>query len=259
MCNLQDILLQLQRPKTFPAALPLIHVSKLGFKQIVSDLSLSPNYCDTFQQHLLYFSYGSAFYEPREQKKELIKLPICFLFNPKALSKINYYYPYDTGAAEDDKYGRHSEHLRHNLDKYRVDSDRNEKIEYSRQLVYHIYETNNNYRIGEIRDRIEDLLYTSFPELFEFLKDRTIEGCDQRQHTIECQSKQTINLKDYLEWIAFPDRYDDLFSQLFNKMQPSPPIRYRYEYIANRPISQIIGEIQVTAQKYINSRYLEIN
>ena len=94
MCNLQDILPRLEKPEAFPAALPLIHVSKsgkTGFEKIVNELSLSPRYCDTFQKHLVYFSYGSAFYEPRHQKKELIKLPICFLFNPKALSEINYY------------------------------------------------------------------------------------------------------------------------------------------------------------------------
>lgn len=108
MSNLQDILPNLRQANNLPKALPIFHVSKSGrqgFNQIINDLSLIPSHCEVFEQCLLYFSYGNVFYSTGDKpNKDKTKFPICFLFNPKALSKINYYYPYDTGAAFYDKY-----------------------------------------------------------------------------------------------------------------------------------------------------------
>ena len=109
MYNLQDILPKLRKPNNFPHPLPIIHVSKSGkpgFAQIINQLSLTPSVCKVFKQYLLYFSYGCVFYETGNQPiRALTQLPICFLFSPQVLTMINYYYPYDTGAAQFQKYG----------------------------------------------------------------------------------------------------------------------------------------------------------
>lgn len=261
MSSLQDILPLLRKPKILPGALPLIHVSKSGrpgFEQIIDDLSLSPpqNPCEVFKQHLLYFSYGNVFYDTGDKAtRDLTKLPICFLFNPSALSEINYYFPYDTGAAYRNKYGKHSEHLSSNFDKYKVVGNSN-NIYPPIQLTYYIYKNNENYRNGQIETKHEPKLCQSLPELFNFLEDQNIEGCDERQYTIECQAAQKINLNNYLEWIAFPETYSDLFSKLFKLMQPSPPYRYSYHPGTIYHPQRIIGEIKLKAKEYIENRYL---
>lgn len=260
MSNLQDILPKLRKPKRFPTALPLIHVSKSGksgFEQIINQLSLSPSNCKVFNQYLLYFSYGSVFYDTGNQPtRDITKLPICFLFRPIILPKMSYYYPYDTGAAKFNKYGKHSEHLSNNFNRYKVNNNSNIQIEASRQLVYYIYGTNKNYIIGKIKTKVQKKLCNSLLELFEFFEDKNVEECDERQYTIECQTKQDITLRNNLEWIAFPDRYYDLVGQLFNTMQPLPPYRYAYDTgTVNHPL-KIMGEIRAAAHKYINNKYL---
>ncbi len=259
MYNLQDILPKLRKPNNFPGALPLVHVSKVGksgFEDIISDLSLSTGKCKVFQKHLLYFSYGDVFYDTEHKPtREEDKLPICFLFNPRVLSKINYYYPYDTGAAYFNKYGRHSNHLKDNFEKYKVNNNSNIS-EVSRQLVYYIYGSNRNYINSQIKPKIQRKLNDSFPELFDFFGDQNIKECDARQYTIECHANKNIDLKNHLEWIAFPDRYYKLFIKLYHDMQPSPPTPYPYQAGTVFKPLKITGKIQREAQKYIEEKYL---
>lgn len=262
MCDLQNILPRLRQPKNLPRALPLIHVSKSGkegFKQIINNLSLSPRHCQVFGKHLLYFSYGDVFYDTgNKPTRDEDQLPICFLFDPKALSEIDYYYPYDTGAAYFYKYGRHSQHLKDNFERYRVNGDGN-NYRISRKLIRYIYGTNRNYINRKIKNKIQPQLYKSLPDLFDFFEDQylDIEGCDERQYTIECQGEKNMNLKYCLEWIAFPYSYYNLYTELFNDMQPSPPKPYPYHAGAVFNPLTIKGKIQGEAQSYIERKYLK--
>ena len=259
MCNLQEILPQLSTPHPLPTTLPLIHVSKSGrsgFLEIINNTMLMPRYCQVFNQPILYFSYGNVFYETgNSPTRNQTKLPICFLFNPLILSEINSYYPYDTGAAKFQKYGRHSEHLSNNLERYRVNGNDNQTPQ---KLVFYIYQSNQNYRRGVLNSSMHAMLTEAYPELFAFLQDSNIEGCDERQYTIECQTIRNIDLQNFLEWIAFPESYTDLFVQLFNQMQPHPPVRYPYEHGTVFHPQKILGAIREKANEYIQTRYSEM-
>jgi hypothetical protein len=265
MSRLQDILPRLGKPRKFPSQLPLIHVSTLGsFAEIINDLHLRPSDCRVFKRDILYFSYGNAFYTTgNDPDRKQTQFPIFFLFNPQILSQIYCYYPYDTGAANKGIYGLHSNYLKDNFDKYKIDGSCDiqsgeDYIRVCRQLVYYIYGTNRNYIDGQIKTRIQSRLCNSLPDLFQFFEDPTIDNCDERQYTIECQTEESIKLNNVLEWVAFPRSQEKLFIELFDRMQPSPPMRCPYNPGAvNHPL-KIFGHIRAEAQKYIENRYLEI-
>ncbi len=252
---LQEILPKLRRPSRLPPALPLIHISKSKyFKDIIKHFKLSTFKCEIFKKHLLYFSYGDVFYATGDKAShDKTKAPVCFLFNPKMLSEINYYYPYDTGAAQLRKYGDWSDTLT-NFKRYRIVGNGDWSI--ACQLVYYIYGSNLNYRKGKVKPlrQRQRKLFESFPELYQFLES-DIQECDRRQCTIECQSESDIVLRQFLEWIAFPNSSYYLFVDLFNKMQPSPPVQCPYELPDNYHPREILGEIRSEARKYIETKY----
>ncbi|NES80986.1 MAG: hypothetical protein F6K10_06035 [Moorea sp. SIO2B7] len=175
------------------------------------------------------------------------------MFSPFILSQITYYFPYDTGAAHAGKYGRYSNHFSNNYETYRVNGNYNNT---AKKLVDYIYQSNKNYLRGFLNSNIHPRLTDNFPELFDFFNDK-IEGCDERQYTIECQTTDDISLRNQLEWIAYPYRWKKLYTQLFKEMEPEPPTHYIYEAGRNFDPRTILGEIRREAEKFIESKYIE--
>lgn len=147
---------------------------------------------------------------------------------------------------------RHSQHLKDNFQKYIIHGG-DSNIELLRKLVYHIYRSNRNYLGGQIETRVESELLQFLPELFEFFAD-DIENCDKRQYTIECQTTQHINLNTYLDWIAYPQSYGNIYEKLFNQMI-SPPETHEYDIGTINHPREIIGDIRTKAQEYIKKRF----
>jgi hypothetical protein len=216
----------LPRPKNLPMALPPVHVNEARcFEKIIRDGQLIPWGCKVFGEELLYLSYGGPFYRTgHEPTRDASELPIAFLFDPSLLSSFFRYFPFDTGALANHRFGQAGERLLP-LEEYAVVGD-----ELSAPLMVHyLYETNRAYLSGRLRKDLNELP-TPFPELATFFgSDLSQLGIDQRQLSIECHSKKQIPLSAKLLWVGFPDSMTDIFARLYELTKPSMPEYFQYE------------------------------
>ncbi|WP_146034060.1 hypothetical protein, partial [Nostoc cycadae] len=145
--TLNEVLEKLESPPRDVIALPIAHLtSARSFGEIIDDEAFKPTRCAVFERDLLYFSYGGVFHRyGQEPTSEATKLPVAFVFKPTLLEKIDYLFPYDTGAAYK---GLYNNQELCNFDKYQVVNHGG--YELPPKLVYYLYGNNQNYILGEV-------------------------------------------------------------------------------------------------------------
>jgi hypothetical protein len=231
-------------------ALPVSHLtSARSFEDIVDSGRLEARFCDVFNQKLLYLSYGGIFHRYGAQPtNNAAEYPVAILFSPGLLRRIKCFYPYDTGAANNKKYGdKWSEELMC-FEKYRVSSD--SKADLLTKLVYYTYGNNYNYLVSRrfstttMRRGIAKIdKKEPLRTLIEFINtDLTTEGADHRQSIIECQAGTSLGLREVfseIEWMGFPANKSKNFYELINKFKETHdrmPDHYAYDsYVRERP------------------------
>ncbi|AFZ60231.1 hypothetical protein H6G54_08350 [Anabaena cylindrica FACHB-243] len=221
MC-LQDAIKNLEDNDQLPLALPIAHLTSANWLNQIAEekMTLKPQYCKVFEKDLLYFSYGGIFHRPSPGKPR--ELPIAFMFSPELLQHINYYYPYDTGAAASRKYGENWSSELINFPKYCLKGDFNTP----RKLVRYIYGNNHQYLEGNIQ-QITNSLPSPLQTIRDFLSlDLTSEGIDHRQCSIECQTETVVPLTQYLLWVGWPQERLNEFKKLWrNSITEDRPIQ----------------------------------
>jgi hypothetical protein len=251
-------------------ALPVSHLtSARSFETIIDSGKLEARLCKVFNQKLLYFSYGGIFHRYGSRPtNNAAEYPIAILFSPRLLSKIKFFYPYDTGAASENKYGdRWSQELAC-FEKYRVLID--PRADLLTKLVYYTYGNNKSY-VGRrgvsstaTRRRIDraegrEPLRT----LITFMSaNLTSEGADHRQNVIECQAQASLGIGDVfkeIEWIGYPNNkrksiYE--FISRFKEPLDRMPETYAYDAYLKQPPYAISRELESVARTVVK-RYWE--
>lgn len=227
MANLQSVFKCLANPLNLPHTLPIAHLTVAKwFKTTVDGRELKPRECRVFHKDLLYFSYGGIFHRlDNKPKDDPIGAPIAFVFSPALLNKISWYYPYDTGAADKDKYGLWSQKLR-DFERFKLEGDGGYTVPC--KLVYHIYGSNQNYMGQYVLSSYEKNL-EPLSELFEFFNTNlTSIEVDHRKCVIECQLESPVSLLEDLLWVGFPESYTGVFADLWNLTKKYAPKGYPY-------------------------------
>lgn len=266
--TLDEIFKQLSDPKKSTdlaqiLPLPIAHLfSARTFDEIIVNRALEPKPCKVFDCNILYFSYGGVFHRyDSNPTNEATKLPVAILFNPQLLSRIDNFFPYDTGAAKARRYADWSDELTQ-WNKYQV-SNYGSFYKVSK-LIHYLYGSNEKYLSGQPYSKVnfkECFPMEALKKLMEFLTtDLTKDGVDYRQRTIECQTSQKLDLTEIYNdilWIGLPDFRRDLYENLCNLRRP--PSRFQvffYKYRASRSPNDYIGMLDAEAQKIVD-RYLQ--
>lgn len=259
--TLNEVLERLNSPPTDVIALPIAHLtSARSFGEIIKDVAFKPTRCPVFEHDLLYFSYGGVFHRyGQEPTSEATKLPVAFVFKSTLLRKIDYLFPYDTGAA---KKGLYNNEDLCNFDKYRVLNSGG--YELPPKLVYYLYGSNKQYLLGEVVQEFHQQNNLLMKNLLEFLQSNLCElGVDYRQRVIECQSTKQISLADILEdilWVGLPKlQLENLWLMCEIKQGEPPHVveRYTYEYNNARRPSEIASILENKAKEVIINRWLD--
>lgn len=202
--TLHNTFQELQTPvgNDLPYALPIGHLSVARcFEEILQCGELTPKECKYFNNNLLYFSYGGIRHRhPDNYTYNATQLPIAFLFAPEVLSQIDYYHPYDTGAAASEKYGEDWSVELKDFNKYKILGNGCPRV--PRKLIHHIYGSNENYLAGQVHPGAQNLP-TPFPYLHKFLTcDLSDVKVDHRQGSIECKTTKGVSLARGLLWVG---------------------------------------------------------
>lgn len=238
--------------------LPIAHLTSVeSYEKIVECYALKAQNCHVFKRKLLYFSYGGIFHRfEKEPTGKAASLPVAFLFKPSLLARINYLFPYDTGAANKGLYRRNKD-LR-NFDKYKI-SNSGTGTELAPKLVYYFFGTNKHYLYGNVISNFKHK-YIVLQNLFNFLS-LSDPKVDQRHRSIECQSENSISLLELLkglEWVGLPVRNRDDFRDLYykNDLIDLPRIHgYLYDN-TSRSSDDITSKLEEVARQYLEERYL---
>jgi hypothetical protein len=251
MCTLNHTLEN--HPMTCPVklSLPIAHLTTgRSFLEIIEAGQLNPQPRPEFDGDLLYFSYGGVFHRlPRdEDDEETTQLPVAFLFKPDLLKRIEYFFPYDTGAAAKGKFPIPWSKTLRNFDNYRICNDAHWHL--PSQLVCCLYGSHENYLNGEVgsgngksciscSERLLPL-QVSLTTLLEFLTADLTRDIDHRQWVIECQTSHPIILHEVFSnilWLGMPDRYkpnfDNLCRQICTQLE-IPPTFPRNEFYPSK-------------------------
>jgi hypothetical protein len=243
-------------------ALPIAHLTSVrSFDEILECVAFKPQHCNVFQRDLLYFSYGGIFHRyGAEPTEEATKIPVAFVFKPTLLKKIDYLFPYDTGAANK---GLYLDQELCNFDKYRVSNDGG--YELPPKLVYYVYNSNEQYLQGEVVEEFNqqnNSLMEPMLKLLNFLQSNLCpSGVDYRQRVIECQSTQQISLAEVLQdilWVGFPTSIKQQFYRMceLNGKPTYIPKHYSYNYVKARRPSEITSILENEARKMVYDDYL---
>jgi hypothetical protein len=225
--TLENAFQKMPSPKRLPSALPIAHTSIVRwFEGIVNDGTLRPMMCKYFKEEVLYLFYG-AFYQPSNKvTRNVSELPIGFLFHPAVLSKIERYYPFDSGAICSGRVGQWSDTLSPIHHKYRVMGNSDYTV--PSKMVHHLFGSNDNYLSGILDQKCEQKP-EPIPELVRFYnEDLTKMDVDRRQCIIECQILDGLLLDRDLIWIAFPLSKAELYCRICAKTSPHIPMASPY-------------------------------
>lgn len=184
-------------PRHLPL-LPLVHVSVGRYLEEISELGvLRPLHCSIFARDLLYLSYGAPYYRPHvAQTQDALELPIAFVYDVSALTRIWRYYPFDTGAMKRGVFGKDWMRRLGNLECLYTSAAPD-------LLVSALYSDNDSYLMG--RPTREAHRTEPLPSLSTFLsEDMSSSEVDQRQRTIECIAAEAFALDRELLWMAYP-------------------------------------------------------
>jgi hypothetical protein len=181
--------------------LALAHVTVGRYlSQIIGQASLMPRYCKTFNDDLIYLSYGAPYYKPTAgQTEDALELPIVIILDSDVQGLLDCYYPFDTGAVHAGLFGEDWRNKLSDFDRFRIRKN-------PERIVSALYGSNGDYLRGRVLRRTAK--HEPLPLLRSFLsEDLSIRGADNRQRTIEGVSRNSIDLSRSILWIAYPDLY----------------------------------------------------
>jgi hypothetical protein len=134
-------------------------------------------------------------------------ITIPTLFTPDLLTRIDGFFPYDTGAAKKGLYRDFNSDLIQ-FDTYRIFNDGSYTI--PSKFIYNVYGGNEQYLRGNpiLEDR-QILQREPLITLINFLRISLLDDdVDHRQRAIECLTSKKINLSsvfDQIHWVGLPD------------------------------------------------------
>ncbi len=187
--------------------MPLIHSTKIFYgRNILRDGVLKLRTCPVFKEDLLYFYYAKPAYKKPDSKSttDTADLPVVFIFEPNVTPhKI---FPFDTGAFNakmfesiiDDKYDIH---------KFAMPADISKLGKY----INAVFKNNKSYFLGEhnLSSKIKNT-GNDYLEVFLQLVLKTGQSkFDERNHTVEIQTKNELLLKGNLIAIIASNKHLD--------------------------------------------------
>jgi hypothetical protein len=265
--TLNEILQGLESPLQEVLPLPIAHLTTVtSFENIVNNGGeLIPSMCNVFNRELLYFSYGGVFHRHRQEPtSNLLIFPVALLFSPRLLTRINCFFPYDTGAAHNRIYDSWSDELS-DFERYIIPNN-DEQYTLPSKLVYYTYGSNQQYLKGKAVSNGQSMLQQEpLITLLNFLgADLNRYNVDHRQHSIECQTSNLISLQmifDDILWIGLPKEVQcvEQFDKLCRLVNPiRRPPHYFYDTFENDSCYAIARTLQAKAREDIlEPRYLK--
>lgn len=284
MCTLNHTLENHPMECSVKLSLPIAHLtSGRSFMDIIDAQKLQPQYRREFGCNLLYFSYGGVFHRLNSSRnqddQETTQLPVAFLFKPDLLNQIEYFFPYDTGAAVHNIFPSPWSDKLCEFDNYRICNDAHWHL--PSQLVCCLYGSHKHYLNGQAGygkgqlciPCLEHLspLQKSLTTLLEFLTTDFTKNpksfIDHRQWVIECQTSNPIILHEVFNnilWLGMPNRYrqnfDNLCRQLCTQLEIPPTFPRNDFYPSERWIkrpSEICSMLEDKAHEIIKETYLQ--
>jgi hypothetical protein len=244
-------------PAELPIGLPLAHLTARRWLQsILNAGQLEPRPCKVLSKTVLYFSYGGVFYRTSTLQTECTsELPVGLVFSPNMMNAISKLFPFDSGAAADNRFGPDwSRRLAPFASRFSVSTT--DALRDARRLVYHLFESNPRY-LGGRPSPSGKLKQDPFPLLHEFLScDLSSLNVDHRQRTIEAISEVAIELGRHLLWIGIPQfRTSSVLKELHRWTAPNVLPFYTYDYTKNFNPSEMAARLEENAQECIIKRY----
>jgi hypothetical protein len=232
--------------------LPIVHVSVAKWFNSIAGIGLlEPRHCPVFSEDLIYLFYGGAFYRSfAGLTKDASKLPIAFLFEPRVLSKISRFYPFDTGALVGGRLGALGDRLKPFMSAFQVPAV---DAQTPSRMVHHLFGSNDNYMDGSLDSACRGKP-SPLPELYELMnQDLTSSGTDHRQCCIECQTSKAMDLGEHLEWLAFPESHFLYFKELYiRKLAPRMPHYYSYRCHSIKNPAEITYDVHKKAVEFMS-------
>jgi len=253
--NLEQALKLLPNPAAWPMSLPPTHLTKARwFRIIIERGQLEPQPDTFFKEDILCFFYGGVFYRATNKNmRTQIELPVAFIFEPSILSSFSSYFPFDTGGMSNGRCGEWGEKLISFETTFKVSGGDHTVPS---RMVYHLFETNDNYLRGRPSASLKDKP-APLPLLLDyFTDDLSGNDVDHRQCIIECQAKAPISLTHGLIWVGFPDYLTGEFLELLKLIEPKVPQYWCYESHAIFNPAQIAAKLEEKAREHVISRYI---
>lgn len=247
----------LPRAASLPIALPPVHLSiARWFETVVGDGEIKPRLCGVFNRDLIYLFYGGVFYRTTDNPtRNASELPVAFLFSPSVLLRCDWYYPFDTGAMAQGRYGDWAAQFTDFKEELRVASDGSYTV--ASRLVSHLYGTNEKYLVGEVDPELQTKP-EPLPKLYNFLcDDLSDEGVDSRQCRIECISSQPLVLSRELLWVGYPDTLSHIFARVYEHTKPFVPESYQYMAHKIAKPSEVAAKLELKAEEVVK-RYISL-
>lgn len=250
LSNLGQTLKSLPKPTAFPMALPPVHLTRASwFSSIVDKGQLEPLPDNVFNEEILYFFYGGVFYRTANKStRDMMELPVAFLFDPSVLASFACYYPFDTGGLARGLFGDWGTRLDSFKETFMVNGGDHT---IPSQMVHYFYGSNENYLMGKVDPDLKNKP-DPMPLLFDFFSDDlSSKGVDHRQYIIECQAHLPVPLNKGLLWVGFPDYYTGEFERLIKLLEPSVPAYDKYDsHIIFNP-TEIAAQLEMTAREHV--------
>lgn len=251
MTNLEEALrkLNVKRKAALLGRLDVCHVT-LGkyLQEILAHGELQPRRCDTFNQDLLYFSYGAPYYRPpNRQTEDALEFPVALLFENKLLEKMDRFYPFDTGALLNGIFGKKWANNFSPIEDFCVQKE-------PEQIIGCFYGNNRDYLRGKIRSKkLSKLSPVSLVHDF-LVEDMSKLGVDQRQRTVECITGQNISILENLLWIAYPGFLAKKVASLWEKSK-SKFKYYQYENDVNENPASLVTHLSKVVRDEFSYRF----
>lgn len=200
--ELEKAIITNKNKKKEKCKLMLVHITSYqNLENIINEKQLKPKHCRVLQDEVLYLSYGAPFYKKTAHyTKKPGDYPIVFVFDAKLNDSIDFYFPFDSGAAYDSLsgsgYGSQWVSLAE-IQRFYVRKN-------PEDIVSTFYGTNRSYLEGMLLKRMRKY-DEPVPLLRNFLSaDLSQLNVDDRHNTIECVTVKNISLCCNLRWVAYP-------------------------------------------------------
>lgn len=234
--------------------LPFCHVSRLrSLPSILAKGSLQPTHCARLGRELLYFFYGSASFRTGDELTRDTNLaPIAFAFSPVALSRIDSWAPFDTGAAVT---GKLTSTLLgpSGIAEYLV---RSRGVRTGAKLVFALFGNNENYLRGRNTTTIDRSKFPSAGKILDLYEtDLTAAAIDQRQLKFELHAHGDLSFNEHLLWVGLPASHVGEFQAALRRLTVSKPQYFTYPSDRNVDPRELAAVLQQKATEALQSYF----